>query len=483
MPFQTLIPAGSRVSHSVSRAVSALTLGLVMSGFAVTAHAQAGTFDRTKPPVVPPARPLTFPKAQTRTLKNGIPVIVLEDHTRPVVSVSTVLRISPLIGKNGVGQFTGGLLGEGTTMHTADQLVDEFAALGNRVSALGFYTITANVDKSLGLMAEQFFHPAFPQASLDRNKANTIASLERARENPGYIAGRLLSTKLYGKTHPYSRDLTPADVQSITRDEIVDFYNTYYRPPNMKFVVAGDITPEQAVAKLNKVFGDLKGGKSGEMKVPPVAPVTSTNLYLYDRPGSPQSILLVAQLGPRRDTPDHYALELMETALGGAFNSRINLNLREQHQYAYGAQAGFGFRRPPEPSTFTANTAVATPKTDSALIEMLKEIKGIRDAKPMTAEELDFAKASATKSLPLQFETIGQRAQAVAGLVASDEPLDYYNHVIQKFDAVTLAQAEETAKKYLTPDKMVIIVVGDRKAVEENLRKANLAPVTVVDSL
>jgi zinc protease len=467
--------------------LTVFALAIATAGSVTAQGTPSTSLDRTHAPAIPAAKPLTFPKAQQRTLKNGIPIIILEDHTRPVVSVSTVVRISSLaepVGKTRINGFVAGLMGEGTTKHTADQLANEFAALGNHVSPTGFYTIPANVDKSLELMAEQFLSPSFPQAELDLQKTQLSARLERAKESPGYIAGRILGKNLYGADHPYTREVTPEDIRSITRDDIVKFYNEYYRPPNIKVVVAGDITPDQAVSKLNRVFGDLTPGKQGDLPVPPVTQAAkATTVYLYDRPGSPQSIIIAAQLGPRRDSPDQYAIELMNTALGGAFNSRLNLNLREQHQYAYGANAGFNFRRPPEPSTFTASAAVATAKTDSALIEVMKEINGIRTTKPVSAEELDFAKASATKSLPLQFETIGQRAGAVAGLVASDQPLDYYNTIIQKYNGVTLAQAQAAAQKYLAPDKMVIVVVGDRKAVEAGLRAANLGPVVVVDTL
>jgi zinc protease len=231
------------------------------------------------------------------------------------------------------------------------------------------------------------------------------------------------------------------------------------------------------------VFGSLTAGKSGDVVPPPVPAPSATTVYLYDRPGSPQSVIVAAEMGPARTTPDYYAIGLMNTVLGGAFNSRINMNLREQHQYTYGASSRFNFRRAPQPSTFTAQSSVVTPKTDSALIELMGEIKGIRTKKPMTAADLSFAKGMATKGLPLEFETIEQRAGAVAGLVANDQPLDYYNTVVQKYDAVTLSQAEHAATRYVTPDKMVIVVVGDRKVIEPGLRAANIAPVVIVDPL
>jgi predicted Zn-dependent peptidase len=470
-----------------------LTLGLLLVAAPVIGIAQTGnaqqtptTFDRTQRPPVPQAKPLTFPTVQMRKLSNGIPVAVMEDHHSPVVSVVAIMDVSSSLdpaNETGLQSIVTPMLSEGTTKHSADQLADEFAALGNRVSPLGFYTITRNVDKSIDLMAEQLLTPAFPQASLDRIKANRIAQLKRSQENPSYLASRVFADVLYGKDHPYARSPKTESINAITRQDVVSFYQTYFRPPNVTFVVAGDITPAQAVEKLNRVFGSWTKGKPGRVVPSAPAGVDSTRIYLYDRPNSPQSVILVGELGPRHDTPDLYAIELMNTTLGGAFTSRLNLNLREQHQYTYGAGSRFSFRRPPEVGTFYASTAVVTPKTDSAVIEIMKEIKGIGGEHPITGDEFAFAKASATSSLPLQFETISARARAVADLISDALPLDYYNKLIQNFNAVTLPQAEAAAKRYINPSKLAIVIVGDRKVIEPALKATGVAPVVVVDSL
>jgi predicted Zn-dependent peptidase len=468
-----------------SALVPALLFSVTLSAAIRPASAQDSTFDRSKPPTVPTAKSLTFPQAQTRTLANGIPITILEDHHSPVVSVQAVVRVSSQLdpaGKTGLGDLTEGMLDEGTTTHTAEQLADAFAELGNTVGPTGFYTITANVDRSLELMAEQLRTPSFPQTALDRTKANVVAQIQRAKESPGYLANRVFSSVVYGKDHPYSRVQSESETMSITRDDVVSFYNTYIRPPNVQFVVAGDITPDQAVEKLNRVFGDWTKGTSGEVPVPAPAGVSQTQIYLYDRPASPQSTIVVGNIGPQRTTPDLFPIKLMNVTLGGAFTSRINLNLREEHQYTYGASSRFSFRRPPEVSTFSTATAVATPKTDSAVIEIMKELRDIRGSRPITAAEFAFAKSSETAGLPLQFETIGQRARAVAGLVASEEPLDYYNTVIPRYNAVTLAQAQAAAAKYIDPAKLAIVVVGDRKVIEPALKAANIAPIVIVDS-
>ena len=215
--------------------------------------------------------------------------------------------------------------------------------------------------------------------------------------------------------------------------------------------------------------------------VPPPKPPGPTEVYLYDRPKSPQSVIVAGELGPCRDTKDFYALELLNTTLGGAFNSRLNLDLREVHGYTYGAQSGFRWRRVPQPSTFEAATSVSTPKTDSALIDLAADIRDIRASRPVTDSEVAFAKRTETLSLPLQFSTVEQVAGAAAALFEFRLPLDYYDHLTANYEAVTVAEARTAAARYLDPAHLAIVVVGDREAIGPGLRAAHVAPVVPVD--
>lgn len=461
---------------------AALTALLFFGVAAADLSGQA--LDRTQRPAPAAQPPLELPGIEMRKLRNGIPVAVMQDHRLPVVSVSAILDIPSAndpAGKTGLRGFTAAMLSEGSTSRTAEELADAAAALGSSVGPTGFYTITANLDPALTLMAEQLLQPAFPEAALERIKANAIAGLRRQKENPGYLASTVFSNVVYGAGHPYSREATEETITAIGREDLVDFYRKYFAPPNVQFVVVGDITPEAAVAKLNEHFGRWKAGTSAKVEIPAPRGPGKTTIYLHDRPGSPQSVIMAGTLGPRRDTPDYHAIQIMNTVLGGAFSSRLNLNLREAHGYTYGARSGFGFRQVPEVSTFTAGAAVHTAKTDSALIELMREVREVRDSRPITDEEFAFAKAGATKELPLQFETVSQRAGAVAELVQDKLPLDYYETLSAKLRAVTLDQTRATAKRYVTPDQLAIVVVGDRAVIEEGLRAANIAPVVVVD--
>jgi zinc protease len=431
------------------------------------------------PEVRLPALPI-----QMRTLRNGARVAILEDHARPIVSVSAMIDLPAGIepeGKEGLQELVGAMLSEGTTTRTADQIADAVAALGSGVSPTGFYTIAANTDRSLALMADMLRRPSFPAEALKRLEGERVTRMRRQREQGSYVAQVVFGNVLYGASHPYNRRATEQSIARITRDDVVSFYQAHYQPANITFVVAGDLTADQAVAKLNAAFGDWKVGSPAKRDIPTPPAPGATTIYLVDRPDSPQSNIIVGTLGPRRDTPDYYAIELMSNTLGGAFTSRINLNLREDKHYTYGANGGFSFRRRGEPGAFTVSTAVSTPTTDSAVVQLMKELRDIRGPRPITPEEFALSQASATKSLPLRLSTLQGRARAVSQIVSDELPLDYYATVIPRFMAVTRDHASAAARTYVDPDRMVITVVGDRRVIEAPLRAANIAPVVVVD--
>jgi zinc protease len=448
------------------------------------APAAAQTLDRSQRPAAPPAAPFRLPAVEMRTLSNGIPVAVIQNHQLPIVAVRTVTDVSSLLepaDKAGLVALVNTMLAEGTTTRTADQLAQAFAELGTNVTAQGFTTVTANVPRALELMGDMLMHPAFPDPALARNQANTLAQLRRLREQPSFLADHLLNSVLYGPGHPYARVPTEQTVGGITRADLVAFHADYFRPQNVKFVVVGDVTPDAAARQLERVFGGWPaGGKTASWEVPAPRPAGPTTIYLLDRPNSPQSTVMVGQVGPPRDTPDYFALETMNTVFGGLSGARLNENLREHHAFTYGASSGFQWRRPPQVSTIRGQSDIVAAKTDSAIAEWLGEIRGIRGDRPITAAELAFAKTNRTAGLPLRFETVTQMAQEVANLLQSGIPVDFYDSYAQRIGALGSPDLAAVAAKYLDPQKSVIVVVGDRRVVEPGLRALNL-PVVVVD--
>jgi zinc protease len=194
-------------------------------------------------------------------------------------------------------------------------------------------------------------------------------------------------------------------------------------------------------------------------------------------------VVVAGTLGPPRNSPAYYALDLLNTILGGAFNSRLNLSLREVHGYTYGAESYFQYRRIPQPSTFAIQTDVSTPTTDSSVADILRQLRAIRTTKPVTDSELTFAKRTETLSLPLQFATVPEAADAAAALLEFRLPLDYYDQLTQAYESVTLADVRKAATDYLQPDRLAIVVIGDRRVVQPGLEAMHLAPVVDVDSL
>jgi zinc protease len=460
---------------------------ICLLGGAILVSGALGAQGSPPRPTPGPAPSVRVPRIIMRTLSNGVRVAVLENHDFPVVDVSALV-IAPRVldppGKEGVSSFSAQMLAEGTKTRSADDIAQAEADLGTPVSARGFFTITQYFEPALRLMADQLLNPAYPQAALDRIKANSLARLERLQADPGYLAGRVFAQAVYGAGHPYARTETRASIAAIRRADLVKFHHDFYRPRNVTFVVAGDVTPDGAAAALERAFGSWEvGGEDGWVVPPAPASAGPTRIYLYNRPTSPQSVILAGQMGPRRDSKDYYAIELMNTVLGGAFNSRLNLSLREVHGYTYGASSGFAYRRVPEPATFEASADVSTPTTDSSVTDLMTEIRQIRSSRPVTDSELAFAKRTEILSLPLQFSTVPQIADAAAELLEFRLPLDYYDHVTENFEGVTIGQIGHAAVKYLDPDHLAIVVVGDRKAVEPGLAAAGVAPIVDVKRL
>jgi zinc protease len=473
------------MTTTMTRARRAVAAAVALAAAAPAAGVHAQTLDRSHRPAAAAAAPFRMPPVVTRTLGNGIPVAIIQNHQLPVVAVRAVTDAGGLLEpaeRSGLSGLVSQMLSEGTTTRSADQLAEAFADLGNPVTPQGFTTITRNLDRSLELMADMLVHPAFPEPALARIKANTVANLRRAREQPSFLADHVFNSVLFGAAHPYARIPTEQTVGAITRADLVAFHSDWYRPQNVKLVVVGDVTPDDAVRRLERAFGAWPaGGKTARYEVPAPPAAKATTIYLLDRPNSPQSTVIVGQVGPPRDTPDYFALETMNTVFGGLSGSRLNSNLREKHAFTYGANSGLQWRRVPQVSTLRGQSDIVAAKTDSAIAEWLGELRGIRGAQPVTPAELAFAKDNRTAGLPLRFETVTQVAFEVANLLQSGVPLDFYSGYAQGIGRLGGTDLSAAATRYLDPQQSVIVVVGDRRVIEAGLRALNLAPVVVVD--
>jgi zinc protease len=436
-------------------------------------------------------RPFTLPKGQQFTLPNGLTVIHYYNPALPIVSAQLVVKsganANP-IDKSGLASFTAQMLEEGTDSRNAVQIAEQVAQLGaflntsssaesSNASAL---SLTANFDKTLDLLADVVQHPAFPAAEIERQRASNIGDLSRQRENPQAIAAKVMQSSIYGDKHPFGYNTlgTESAIKSITRDDLQGYWKHYYLPNNAALIVSGDIKQKDLKKLVTAKFG---AWKKGEVTQPPAAKIdtTAAHLVIIDKPGAPQTAVRIATLGPDRKSADYEALQVMNAALGGLFTSRLNTNIREDKGYSYGVGSGFSYRR--TGGLFTIGSSVRTDVTGPAVSEMFKEVRGMLD-KPMEQAELNKARNSQMLSLPGQFDTNNSISASMANIFIYDLGLGYYSGLPKRFAGVTGEAAQAAAKRYLTPENMIVISVGDKAKIAPQLEALKLTPVQYRDT-
>ncbi|MDB4913315.1 MAG: peptidase domain protein [Gemmatimonadetes bacterium] len=449
--------------------------------------------DRTIEP--PPTAPksLRVPTWTHTRLSNGAELVVTPKHDLPLVSftisfVGGANQFEPA-NKSGLASFTAAMLREGTTTKSGDQLSDALeligvprinASIGGESGALNFTSTKSQLAPMLSLLAEVMLHPSFPADALERLRGQSLVNLTQSRDQPGAIASNTFVRTLYGDEHPYGRVNTEASIKSITRDDIVAFHRTYYQPGRAIISVAGDVEPNAVKAAVEKAFAEWKAeGSRPAFTYPAVPPKAATAIYLVDKPKAAQSIFVIGLVGPPRNNPDYFALQVMNTILGGIFQSRLNHNLREVKGYSYGVSSRFAYGK--GPGAFSGGGAMTTAKTDSALIEFMGELRGIQGGKPVTDEEMASGKAALAQSLPSTFASVGATGNAIGNLYIQDLPQDYYQTFAARVNAVTKDDLVRVARKYIDLNNLDIIIVGDRAVIEEPLRKTGIAPIINLD--
>ena len=285
---------------------------------------------------------------------------------------------------------------------------------------------------------------------------------------------------LYGDAHPLGQSPTEQTVKAITRADVVDFHQRYFKPGRALITVVGDVTPAAIRPVIEKGLANWSlGGERPAFSYPSLPAAKPTTIYLVDKPGSAQSTFALGLPGPPRTTPDYYALQVMNTILGGMFQARLNANIREEKGYSYGVSSGFGFGKGPNP--FRTGGDIVGDKTDAALVEFMKELRGILGARPVTEEELKTAKESLVQRLPATFASVSAINGALTGLWLQSLPDNYYQQYTKSVMAITSDDVLRVAKKYIDLDHLAIVIVGDQKAIEQTLRATKIAPIAHLD--
>jgi zinc protease len=446
---------------------------------------------RKEAPKPGPASALHLPVPEKFQLSNGLTVLYSERPGLPLVAANLVLHAGSganPVDRPGLASMTARMLQQGTATRSALQIADRAADLGATLNSgagadttgISTRSLSRSFPDALELLADVALHPSFPQAEIERVRSERLTGIVQEKDEPFALATRVLTAALYGSRHTYGYpdSGTTESIKTISRDDLEHFWQQNYFPDDAALVVTGNIKLAALKPLLEKQFSAWKQGRPTARAMSSPA-TTDAKLILVDRPGAPQTTLVCFSMGLARSTPDYAPVEVMNTDLGGLFSSRINMNLREAHGYTYGAGSAFVYHRAPGP--FLVFSDVRTDVTAPATSEIFNELRRMRDTQ-LTPAELVLSKDSIARSLPGRFERGTDAAASFAELFTFDLPLDFYSTLPERINGVTSEQAQSMAQKYIQPEKMIVLAVGDRAKIEEDMKKLNLGKVEIRDT-
>ena len=440
---------------------------------------------------------LSFPTLERGRLDNGIEVILAQRHTIPVTQVQLLFDAGYAAdqgGKLGAASFASRLMNESTTKMDSVAVSEARQRLGAITSVdCGLDTCSASLDAlndqlkpSLALFADIVRDPAFKAADIDRVRGQWLADIAQEKTQPVGLALRTLPPLLYGAGHaygiPFTGSGTEASIKALGAGDLRAFQRNWLRPDNVKILVAGDTTLARIIPALNAAFGDWKAPATAvpHKNIAQVAAQAKPRVFLIDRPDAPQSLIMAGLLAPSTRAPDNLAIQVANGAFGGTFTSRLNMNLREDKRWAYGAQSFLMDAQGQRPMLFYA--PVQTDKTAPSAAEVLKEARAVVGDKPLTAAEIAKIKDQRIRALPGSYETTGAVLGAMDGIVEYGRPDDYVQTLKPKLEAITPAAAEAAIKEIVQPGAMTWVIVGDLKQIEAPVRALGLGEVQVIDA-
>ncbi len=433
-----------------------------------------------------------FPKYQTATLSNGIKVMLAERHDAPTVTVRMVVDTGTPADWASVPEATGALsvslMDEGTSSRSALEIADQLDRLGAMLSAGGggetsnveVTALTPTLDPALDIFADVIRNPAYGESDFKRVQQQQEEAIRQAMRNPNYMASYVMAKELWGANHPYGRVATPDDVAKIRREDVISFHKRWFGPNNATIVVVGDTTLPEMTPKLEAAFKGWAHAPGKRADVAPGVRPDKPKVFLVDRPGSVQSVILVGDVEAPRDPAEDQKLSTFNALFGGNFTSRINMNLREDKHWSYGARTsvsgGLG------PRDFVVTAPVQTDATKGALSELRKELKDVVSARPPSKDEVEAAKTNAILGLSSRWESNAAVAGSLAEMASFDLPADYFDTYAAGYRRVTTADAGVMARKLIPDQNHVWVIVGDRSKIEAGVRELNLGGLVILDS-
>jgi zinc protease len=445
---------------------------------------------RIPPPAKPPA--LHVPAWTKGKLANGAEIFVAERHDLPLVALSITFQGGAYQmeteNRRGLAGLTAAMMNEGTKSRDGETLSSALQLLGTSINvnvggesgSISFQSISNKFPQTLEILADMLVNPSFPADALERLRAQRIVNLTQAKARPASIASRVFPKLVYGTRHPFGQNVTEESLKSITREDVVAFHKLYFQPGRALVTVIGDVDPASVKATIEKVLSQWpKGGELSSSSYPALPASHPPTIFLVDKPGAAQSTFAIGNPGPPRSTPDYYALEVMNTILGGMFQSRLNADIREEKGYSYGVTSSFAFGK--GPGAFRTGGDIVSGKTDAALIEFMKELRGIQGTRPITDQELATAKDSLIQRLPGTFASVQNVNNAIVTLWRDGLPDNYYQQYAARISEVRKEDVLRVAKQYIDLDHLTIVIVGDRTSIEAPLKAAGIASVVVSD--
>jgi zinc protease len=440
--------------------------------------------DRSKVPEAQTPPNALFPNLQRTTLSNGLKVILAERHSIPMVNFNLLIDAgyaADQFAKPGTAKLAMNMIDEGTAKRNALQISEELDMLGSYLasgagldmSTVTMNTLKMNLEKSLDIYSDVILNPSFPESDFTRLQKQQLAEIQQEKSSPMTMALRVIPALLYGSSHAYGNPLTgsgaESSVKAIARGDLVKYHQTWLKPNNATLVVVGDIQMVELKPLLDKYLKDWKSGEVPKKNISQVPAAGKSTLYLMDKPGAQQSVVIAAHIAPPKSDNDDIAMETMNLILGGTFTSRINMNIREEKHWSYGARSmiiGAKAQR-----TFLAYAPVQMDKTKESVQEIAKEFKGVLGAKPVTTDELNKVQTNRVQGLSGRWETMNAVAGSISDIVTYNLADTYYATYGDKVKAIKLADINTAAKKVLTPENNIWVVVGDRSKVEAGLKE------------
>jgi zinc protease len=445
-----------------------------------------------EPGAPPTAR---FPELQRATLSNGLQVILAERHAVPVVNMRLMMDAGYAADQSqlpGTASLAMTMLAEGTRNQSALEISDELAMLGATLgtgsdldmSTVSFSALTENLDPSLDIFADVVLNPSFPEEDFRRLQRQRIAQIQQEKMVPFQIVMRVFPGLLYGEDHAYGNPMTGSgteeSVQIMTRGDLREFYETWFKPNNATLVVVGAVTMGEIRPRLERLFGEWRRGEVPQKNLATVDHQPGSTVYIMNRPGAIQSIILAAHIAPPKSNPDEIAIETMNTMLGGDFSSRINMSLREDKHWSYGAMSALLDARGQR--LFGVYAPVQSDKTKESIAEIMAELRGAVGERPFTQGELAFAQNTRTLTLPGSWETANAVATSISEIVRFGLDDRHFETYAERVRSLTLQQVQSVTQEVLQPNRIVWVVVGDLESIEAGIRELGIGPVYEIDA-